>query len=134
MSALPRLHGVVAQSVETTSFVPDRIFAMKPVPQSASVTGLYIDPSIFAAQVAPLVQQAVLSAAVAMLHGAAAQSADEPTVAKKPAPHSTSVTAPPAEPSIFAAQVATGVHDPVYVQATLWELHAVGVPRLPPAS
>ena len=76
------------------------------------------------------VQQTVLSAAVAMLHGAAAQSADEPTVAKKPAPHSTSVTAPPAEPSIFAAQVATGVHDPVYVQATLWELHAVGVPRL----
>ena len=135
MSTLPRLHGVVAQTVERTAPIPLNRVGMKPAPQSASVTGLYIDPSIFAVQVAEPVQQAVLSAAVAMLHGAAAQSADEPTVAMELAPHSTSVTAFAVDPSVFAAQVATVVHDPVYAQATLLELHAVGVPRLlPPAS
>jgi hypothetical protein len=43
-----------------------------------------------------------------MLHGAAAQAVDAPAVAKKPAPHSSSVTGFGVDPSVFAAQVLSG--------------------------
>ena len=105
-AAVAMLHGAAAQSADEPTV------AKKPAPHSTSVTAFAVDPSVFAAQVATAVQQAVLSAAVAMLHGAAAQAAYEPTVAKKPAPHSTSVTAFPVDPPVFVAHVAGGGVEP----------------------